>query len=64
MIDRQHDQIVIECDACDSVFDPAAEGMTLALAEWKVVWPAAKREGWKARQIDDEWLHFCPKCKP
>jgi hypothetical protein len=64
MIDRQHDQIVIECDACNNVFDPAAEGMKLGLDAWAVVWPAAKRDGWKARQIDDEWLHFCPGCKP
>ena len=62
MIDRQHDQIVIECDACDSVFDSGVEGC--GSLEWEVVWPAAKREGWKARRIGGEWLQFCPSCKP
>jgi hypothetical protein len=57
MIDRQHNQIVIECDACENTFD----GDSL---DWEVVWPAAKREGWKARKIADEWMHFCSECKP
>jgi hypothetical protein len=57
MIDQQHGHIVIECDACDSVFEGES-------TDWDVVRPDAKREGWKARKIADEWLHFCPGCKP
>ena len=62
MIDTQFDRIVIECDACDSVFDSGAEDC--GSLEWAVVWPVAKREGWKARRIAEEWMQFCPRCKP
>lgn len=63
MIDRQHDQIVIECDACESVYESGAEGFP-AGSEWKEIWPAAKREGWRSTKIAEEWVHTCPKCKP
>jgi hypothetical protein len=62
MIDTQNNHIVIECDACGGVFDSAAEGC--GSLEWEVVWPAAKREGWKARRIGGEWLQLCARCKP
>jgi rubredoxin len=58
MIDHQYNMIVIECDACDATFE-GNEG-----DEWKSVWPAAKREGWRSTKIADEWVHTCPKCKP
>lgn len=57
MIDRQCGKIVIECDACDAVFPGASD-------EWNEVWPAAKREGWRARKVGEEWVHTCPECKP
>lgn len=56
MIDRQGNRILIECDSCDEVFD-GAEG-----AEFTAVWPEAKRDGWRSRKIDDQWVHGCPKC--
>ena len=65
MIHRQYDQIVIECDACEALlFEAGAEGLGPGSSDWEVVWPAAKREGWKARRIGGEWLQFCPRCKP
>ena len=57
MIDRQHNRIVIECDACDNVH----EGSSL---EWNEVWPEAKRLGWNSRKIGNDWVHTCPECKP
>ncbi|MEY9493711.1 hypothetical protein [Bradyrhizobium elkanii] len=56
MIDRQSNQIGIECDTCETVFEAGS-------LDWDVAWPAAKDMGWKARQIGSEWLHFCPECK-
>lgn len=55
MMDRQHGQIVFECDVC---------GSTLETEE--LYFNAAKlildREGWKARRIGEDWLHSCPNC--
>src|ERR1700746_674940 len=62
MIDRQHDQILIECDACDSVFEPSAEGLSgPAAADWSVVWTVAKRlrSGAAGRQLRPHWWR-CP----
>jgi len=55
MIDRQHDKVLIECDSCPEVFDGDS-------ADFKEVWDAAKRDGWRTRKIADTWLHGCPKC--
>lgn len=66
MIDRQGDNIVIECDTCEATFDAGAEGLGPLSNEFGIVWKAAKRDGWKTRKIGEDWLHFCPKagCKP
>ena len=56
MIDRQHGKIIIECDSCDETFE-GENG-----EEFAVVFAAAKREGWSARKIANEWLHGCGKC--
>jgi len=56
MIDRQGGRILIECDSCDEVFT-GEEG-----AEWPEVWAAARREGWRSKQIGREWVHGCPDC--
>ena len=59
MIDRQHGKIVIECDSCPETFEGES-------GEWNEVWPAARREGWKSKTIENgpryEWVHGCPKC--
>lgn len=56
MIDRQGGRLVIECDSCDETFE-GERG-----AEFEVVWPAAKSDGWIARQIGHDWVHACPRC--
>lgn len=56
MIDRQHGRIVLECDSCDT----AVESETGE--DFEVFWQRAKRDGWTARTIADEWLHGCPDC--
>jgi hypothetical protein len=55
MIDRQHGLIVFECDACEETCETGFD-------EWVDAWPCAKREGWKSRKIDGEWIHTCPEC--
>jgi Zn finger protein HypA/HybF involved in hydrogenase expression len=55
MIDRQHGKVVIECDSCDEVFESNT-------GDFKDAWHDARSEGWRTRQIADEWLHGCPKC--
>jgi hypothetical protein len=54
LIDRQHDRIVINCDACDRTFERNSD-------EWINVWPQARREGWRARKIGKGWCQFCGK---
>ena len=55
-IDRQGLKIYIECDSCTGIFEGAER------AEFKDVWAAAKRDGWRTRKIGNEWVHGCPKC--
>lgn len=56
MIDRQGGKIVWECDSCDATFewdDPD---------DFQGGWNSAKRDGWRAKKIGDEWVHGCPRC--
>lgn len=55
MIDWQHDKLIFVCDSCDETFEADTDDFAEALAE-------AKREGWRSRKIDNEWLHGCPTC--
>jgi len=56
MIDNQHGRIVLECDSCNEVVE-SERG-----EDWKdSFWPRMKREGWRTRQIDNQWLHGCPR---
>ena len=45
MIDRQGAKILIECSTCDKVFSGDDH------EEFKEVWAAAKREGWRTKKI-------------
>jgi hypothetical protein len=45
----------IECDSCNEVYEGEPG------EAWEDVWPRAKREGWKAKQIGKDWVHACPK---
>jgi hypothetical protein len=52
LIHRQHDRIVIDCDACDRTFEGNSD-------ELINVWPQAKREGWQVRKVGKDWCQFC-----
>jgi hypothetical protein len=55
VIDRQHGNVIIECDSCEKTF-------TLDTDDFDTTWSAAKRDGWRTRKIGEEWVHGCPKC--
>ncbi len=56
MIDNQYGRIVLECDSCNEVVE-SERG-----EDWKdSFWPRMKREGWRTRQIGNQWLHGCLK---
>lgn len=60
MINRgKYGLIELACDACGEVRETKQ-------TEFMAAWPAAKEEGWRARKVANEWLHFCPDpaCKP
>lgn len=43
---------------CDAGACPAThEGN----GSFRSVWDEAKAAGWRARMVDSEWKHFCPK---
>jgi hypothetical protein len=55
-IDRQFNRIVIECESCDElIVGDAAE-------TFEAVWATAKREGWRAKKIGENWIHECARC--
>lgn len=56
MIDRQNGKVLIECDSCDKVFE-GERG-----EDFKDVWSRAKQDGWKTRQIGNDWIHGCARC--
>jgi len=56
MIDRQSGTILIECDACPEVFDIDSD-------DFNETWSAAKRDGWRAKQVGNDWVHLCDGCR-
>lgn len=56
MIDRQHNQMVYECDACPETLETGESEFSDALAMFR-------REGWKAERVGFEWTHLCPDCR-
>lgn len=57
MIDRQHGNIVVECDACSEVLETETRDFDEARA-------VMKREGWSAREFGGVWQHGCDRCGP
>lgn len=55
MVTKLYGDVVFECDSCDETFETAQ-------ADWNSAWNMAKRDGWKARKIGNEWSHTCPAC--
>lgn len=56
VLDRQHGDVVFECDGCGEVLetDTADFGSALNML---------KREGWRARKFDNVWQHYCGACE-
>ena len=57
MIDRQHGNLVFECDGCGDTFETGG-------SEFAYVWPEARHEGWLARRVGEKIVHECPRCIP
>lgn len=57
MIDRQHGDIVFECDSC------GIETLETKTSDFGAAWKMAKREGWRTRKIGTLWVHSCPQCE-
>jgi hypothetical protein len=56
MIDRQGLKILFGCDSCDEIFESEDR------EEFTSAWDRAKRGGWKAKKIGEEWVHGRPQC--
>lgn len=55
MIDRQHNEIVYECDACDETLETGE-------SEWSDAKRDFDRAGWRAEKVGQDWTHLCPQC--
>jgi hypothetical protein len=51
MLDRQHGDIVWECDACGAALETETSDFDSARN-------LLRREGWKIRKQGDEWMYF------
>lgn len=56
MIDRQHGEILFECDGCVAVIETGAP-------EFDEAARIARRNEWRFRRVGSEWLHLCPACR-
>jgi len=55
MIDRQHGQVVFECDDCGQTLETGESDFGDAMN-------AYKDEGWRSKKERTGWLHLCPDC--
>ena len=56
-VQRDHRQVIFECDACGDTYDAGTDDFTDAYA-------AAKDDGWIAfKNGEGEWEHRCEDCK-
>lgn len=56
MIDRQHGEIVYECDGCPETLETGE-------SEWADAKALFDRRGWRAEKVGSEWTHLCPRCR-
>lgn len=56
MMDRQHGQLVFECDNCDETLETDEGDFSEALAVFR-------RANWKAEKVGLDWVHTCPACR-
>jgi hypothetical protein len=55
MIDRQKNNIIFQCDTCSEILETEQD-------DFHSAWNMAKREGWRVKKIETEWVHACPNC--
>jgi len=56
MLDRQHGDVIFECEGCSDVLETGTGNFDSALN-------LLRREGWRAVKFGDDWQHYCPRCK-
>jgi hypothetical protein len=56
MLDRQHDDVIFECEGYSDVLETSTGNFDSALN-------LLRREGWRAVKFGDDWQHYCPRCK-
>ena len=56
MIDRQHGEIIYECDACDETLDTGE-------SEWADAMSVFRANAWRAEKVGSDWTHLCPNCQ-
>lgn len=54
MIDRQHGEVVFECDSCNETLPTGETEFGDAMALFR-------REGWRAEKVGEDWTHLCPQ---
>lgn len=55
MLDRQHGEFVVECDACGATLETETKDFDEARA-------CMQRNEWRVRKIGRDWIHGCPRC--
>jgi len=55
MLDRQHNQIVFECDECGETLETGESDFSDALS-------AFRDDGWRSRLVEGSWVHLCGDC--
>lgn len=53
---RDSGGIVFQCDGCEDTYETHDK-------VFETAWLDAKGDGWIARKLDGEWVHYCPDCK-
>jgi hypothetical protein len=56
MLDRQHGNVIFECDDCGEVLDTKT-------SNFEAAHNLMKRQGWAAQLVNEQWQHFCSQCK-
>lgn len=56
MLDRQGGEIIFECEGCSDTLETGERDFSEAKA-------VLDTEGWRARKLGSDWLHYCPGCK-
>jgi hypothetical protein len=54
-VDRQKGDVVFVCDACNEVLETNT-------SDWDSALNMLRRQHWRSRKEDDEWVHYCDKC--